>query len=427
MIWKSRFQRAVDRWEQARPSDKFGSFRKWHDHRISRAGEAKAVCRALSRATLRNPPASNLGERDVHSLVGFVQAVDGEVAMAVFEEQALPQLRRLLVEGAAQPAQREDDVLFIAKVLALFKQREDAERVARLAASGYGADHFLWSVLLSVFGSGHEHAEVVVDTLRDPLPEGFLGVAFLDQANQLAIAGKLARHPYDCPDGLRRLRAWLSDSQPEHHSYAHSATAALPFLMSAERDTLFELAAEHVDPRVRMEAAWASARSGDDSGIIWLADWAKDPLHSNTAVHYLEELGRADAIPPEATSSAFRAVAEMAEWLADPQEYGRPPDAIELMDQRRLFWPPTRDERDVALVRYTYNPTGDETEPDVGIGMVGSVTFALFGEATPNLSATELYGLHCAWELEGNDDKRAPAERTPAAGLAILRGYNPAL
>ena len=32
-------------------------------------------------------------------------------------------------------------------------------------------------------------------------------------------------------------RKWLADPDPEHFSYAHSATAALPFIENPHRDT----------------------------------------------------------------------------------------------------------------------------------------------------------------------------------------------
>ena len=56
--------------------------------------------------------------------------------------------------------------------------------------------------------------------------------------------------------------------------------------------------------------------------------------------------------------------------------------------------------------------------------MVGSDTFALFGEDTAGLSPEDIYGLHCCWELEMNEDPRAPEERTPEAGRRILAEHN---
>ena len=55
--------------------------------------------------------------------------------------------------------------------------------------------------------------------------------------------------------------------------------------------------------------------------------------------------------------------------------------------------------------------------------MVGSITFSLFGETTEDLSPEDIYALHCCWELEVNDDPRAPEERTIEAGRKILAEY----
>jgi hypothetical protein len=111
----------------------------------------------------------------------------------------------------------------------------------------------------------------------------------------------------------------------------------------------------------------------------------------------------------------------MCRWLAHPMEFGKPPTHIELYDTRELFWPPTGDRRRVWLFKYTYD------EPDKrksGLGMVGSVTFAMFGETTADLSAEDAYGLHCAWELEFRKDPRAPEQRTAIAGRGILAKHN---
>ena len=114
------------------------------------------------------------------------------------------------------------------------------------------------------------------------------------------------------------------------------------------------------------------------------------------------------------------ALAEMAEWLSHPNEFGRPPDELERVDTRTLAWPPTRDTRRLWLVRYRYENPSPHGQAEEGVGLVGSVTFALFGEATCARSVDDLYGLYCAWELEVRGDPRAPEQRSSAAGRALL-------
>ena len=52
--------------------------------------------------------------------------------------------------------------------------------------------------------------------------------------------------------------------------------------------------------------------------------------------------------------------------------------------------------------------------------MVGSITFALVGETTPDMTPEDAYGVHCCWELEVNDDPRAPKKRSAKAGRKLL-------
>src|SRR5438445_11624897 len=86
-------------------------------------------------------------------------------------------------------------------------------------------------------------------------------------------------------------------------------------------------------------------------------------------------------------------------------EFGAPPDAVELYDTRTLYWPPTRDRRQLWLVRYTYRHDPGE---DVRIAMVGSTTFALFGETTAELLPAAEYALHRRSQLEPHEQPVAP-------------------
>jgi hypothetical protein len=117
-------------------------------------------------------------------------------------------------------------------------------------------------------------------------------------------------------------------------------------------------------------------------------------------------------------------MAQMCNWLMHPMEFGAAPDEITQYDTRVLDWPPTNDRRRLWLFRYRYAPR-DGADAAEGIGLVGSVTFALFGEVTAGLPAEDVYALHCCWELQTNGDPRAPEQRTAAAGRKILAEANP--
>ena len=143
--------------------------------------------------------------------------------------------------------------------------------------------------------------------------------------------------------------------------------------------------------------------------------FCQDPRYSCIAEQYLIELGHVDDIPDEVREPNFQALAEMAKWLAHPMEFGKPPDKVELYDTREIYWPPTDDKRQVWLVKYTYEEDS-AGNPDIGIGMVGSDTFAHYNEETKDLAPEDLYGIHCCWELESSGDDRAPDNMTAKEG-----------
>lgn len=423
MFGKSQLTKALEKWSQV-GGDLDDLLPSGGNLPLKSKAEAEALCAALdalhtqSRKTSQHPIGSPL-----HTLAAFFQQVESRKAFEILKQRGLPCLRTWVSALLDGQDIEVDDVMFILKILAMYRQPEDIALIAAAARKPVHPDGYLWSIILGQFDDEHPLAVEMIEALRDPLPSGFILVAYLDIANSLALAGKLKKHPFDTPDGQRQLETWLRATNEEHFSYARSATSALPFVTVTARPKLLETALAHPDASVRMEAAWAQAKSGDEAGLIRLAELCLDPCSSFTAQQYFEELGRSDQIPVQAQEPDFRAVAEMANWLAHPMEFGRSPDEIKLYDTRELRWPPTRDKRQLWLVEYCYN--NQETgEPDRGVGMVGSTTFALFGETTTNLPPEDIYGLHCCWELETNGDARAPKKRSAQAGREILRRQN---
>jgi hypothetical protein len=406
-------------------------------HEISQLGtylvttreDAAAICHALASPRLSSPDGDAPTSSSLHALIGLFQNVDSKEAYEEMVSNGLPHLRRTLRERMATADERDaDDLLFILKILAIYGRPEDGDLIVEAARLPLAPEGYLWSVIFGQLDEDHPAWRKVCDALRTPLPEGFVCVAYLDFVNGHAVRGSLDDHPFAAPAGVAKLRAWLSDQDEEHSDYARSAATALAFVPEEPRKELLDLATAHPDSGVRMEAAWAMARLGDERGKEQLRQWCLDVNLSRTACAYLEELGFEDEVPQECRDPDFRAMAEMCNWLAHPMEFGRPPDKIELYDKRELYWPPTNDRRPVWLFKYTYLPKNESGEPDIGIAMVGSVTFALFGEATEDLSPEDVYALHCCWELEANEDPRAPTERTPQNGRRILaqknKGFN---
>jgi hypothetical protein len=381
--------------------------------------KARWVCEQLRelRSTQAKPQGRDVRSK-LHYLAGELQEIEEEEAVRFVRENALPGLLHLFDSHLNDSGINKSDFLFVLKVFAIFGYADGISRIPVVARLPQYRDDYLWSVVFWQLARRKEDTLAVIDALRDPLPDGRAAIAYIDLCNHYCRDGDLDVHPFDCPKGRRTLERWLSD--PSSGGCPITATATLPFLSAEGRGTLFSLASEHLDPLVRMEAAWASARLGDASGWATLQAMCREPIHSLRAQAYLKELGREEMVPPEVHEPTFAAAAELCRWLAHPMEYEKPPTHIELYDTRELFWPPTNDYRRVWLFKYTYDDAGQK---ESGLGMVGSVTFTVDGDDA-DLSAEDAYGLQCAWELVWNHDPRAPEERTAVAGRRILGEYN---
>lgn len=397
------------------------------EHVVATADEAQAVCRALRSAHVQTT--DSIGVPALHNLAAYFQSAQSPATAKVLKAWGAPILRDLLTKAFAQPfpalpAKDNDEkgstYLFVLKVLTLYDEAGDGQLIVKAAREPQLRDEYMWSVVFEALSNGHPDLQLVIDRLRDPLPEGFLGVTYLDLCNEQANKDAAMRHPFATPDGLPRLASYLGERDPQKYSYAASAAVSIPFLESSTRRDLLERANRHPDRHVQLEAAWAGAKVGDTAGRDRLIEFCLDPRYSERAMQYLDELGFDNYAPAAARDPDFVAMAELAGWLAHPMEFGRPPTDIKMLDSRELFWPPTRDRRQLWLFRYRYDDTKDD-----GIGCVGSVTFALFGEATADLPPEDVYGLHCAWELEMNNDPLAPKKRSALAGRKLLAASNP--
>ena len=416
---KTPLQKAVERF--LRGADPEEAFEELDDYEITSRRDAEATVEALRHITrVAKAPADRYRTSPLHKLIGFIQDAEEPRVNEVLRKAAGAELLRIFDASFPPEPDDDDDLAFLLKNLVLLRAEGAADRVVRAALHPATSEMSLWSVTLSQIDGNHPFAEEIVTGLSNPLPSGFAGVGFLDLANELARAGRRGPHPFDTAEGLQRLEAYLTDPGSEYFSYAHSATAAIPFLRMPGRNHLLELASHHPDVHVRLESFWAAAKLGDANGIASLADAARDARHGTVALRLLDDLGHLDAAPRETQTEEHLALAEMADWLAYPTEFGAFPDALRVLDSRELFWPPTNDRRRLWLIEYTYEASSERPERDAGVGMVGSITFALFGESTDGMPVEDIYGLHCAWELEANQDPRAPDERTPAAGRKIL-------
>ncbi len=389
------------------------------NYSLKSEGDARLLSRAL--AGIISRLISDEDTSLLRTFLGFFQGVESREAYDVVRIEGVPHLLSVFDAKLDRISAEEDTaeaLLFLLKIVSLYRHEGVVERVETAARRPLKPGSYLWSALFDTFDETHPYRTAVLNRLREPLPPGFIGVAYLDLANASAREGYLSTHPFDTSEGRARLQSMLTDrSNP---SYAASASGALSFVSGPARDQLLALAMEHDSISVQLEAARASAKAGSETGLSLLVRTCKDPAHSRAAAHYLTELGRGDLIPSEALAPDFMAVAVMSAWLAHPMEYGRPPNAIELIDSREIFWPPTNDRRRLWIVAYRYDSGGPGGEIEQGVGLVGSITFGLHEEVTREMPLEDIYALHCCWELEVNHDPRAPTVRSILAGRSLL-------
>jgi hypothetical protein len=384
---------------------------------IKTVAEAKAIVEAAQSFLEGEPDSTNM-----YSVFNLFTANTKEKAAAVLRDEGIPVLVQVfdVLANAEKTTEGEhpyeDNLLHLLYIFALYEHPVGLDKIVETSKAGFASESYRWSTVFNQFAAEKVNTVPMMQALAQPLPVGFTRVAFLDMANRLAFSGAVDTHPFDTDEGKAALQEYL---QGETNSYAHSATAALPFIKGAE--ALLKLADKHADVWVRLESAWARAKLGQYAGAKLLAKATLDVHQSVRAIRYMQELKLDDHIPNDAHNLDFSALARMSDWLQHPNEFGRPASVLEVVDSRELYWPPVNETIQLSLVKYIY---ADEEPVNVGVGMVGATTFALFGENSPQQSPEDLYALYCAWELEARGDERTPRERTVKEGTKILKEYN---
>lgn len=398
---KTPLQLALERGTQP-GADLSDEMRNLRNYSIKSQADAEAICNILKRLASKDSFVSD--KSALRAIVGLFQDVENTEcpAFSVMAGKGIDLLIEIVSSALSKPTRwDDDDVLFALKILAMYGTRAGTDLVIRAARQPLRPVAFMWSVILQAYAEGHPECQRIFDELSDPLPRDFLAVALLDCGNAAKMNGAAFPHPFDSPAGKKQLESWLTDAIEDNYSYAVSATAALPWINGC--DPLIALALDHPSPDVQIEAAWAAAKLGRDAGVRWLSCSCLDVNLSDRAKRYLNELGRADAIPVEAEDASFRAKAEFAQWLAHPNELGRPPDELEIVDQRVLNWPPEYEPKPFWLMKYRIKDQTGLKDDDVGVGLVGSITFCLFSYKLEQRPPEDSYAIHCYWEMTAQE------------------------
>jgi hypothetical protein len=386
--------------------------------------DAEAICWALEQ--IQSHPAPTIAKNAYAVARLFQEIEDAEcAAIPVLCEQGIPLL--VTIFDQVHALGRDEDVdclLFVLKILAMYPTTAGTFKIIEAANKPIKPEGYMWSVILANFGAGHPEAELLFRTLSNPLPTGFVAVSLLDAANACLLAEAVFAHPFDSKEGKERLKSWLTQTDPEKFSYAHSATAALPFISNPERDALLDHAMQHSDRGVQMEAAWAAAKLGREEGFRRLTAQCLSIHNSRKAKHYLVELNREDLIPAKANAPDFSALAEFSEWLAHPNELGRVADCLEIVDHRELPWPPGREPKPFWLIRFVARGESVLDADDEGCGLVGSITFSMFSYNLHERPPEDGYAIHCYWEMQHQKLIEESDVEDPAEYSSLLQQWH---
>jgi hypothetical protein len=211
LMGKSSLTKALERWTKE-GGDLDSILSSYSNHPVKSKSEAVAICAALDLLTTESGRAGKkIFGSPLHTLAAFFQTVESDEAFEVLKQDGLPRLRswvRKLLDGQEVD---QDAFMFILKILAMYRQHDDVALIAEAARKQINSDGYMWYIIFREFDADHPMTAEMVDILTDPLPTGFISVAYLDMANGLAIAGMLKRHPFDSNVGRKQLETWLRD------------------------------------------------------------------------------------------------------------------------------------------------------------------------------------------------------------------------
>ncbi len=399
-LFESKLERALKR--GLRPDGSLAKeLQKLNYQAVESRRDAEAICQALAALLKREEEGTPLAAADFQELAALFQLVsDGDSpAFELLEPQGLPLLEKLYQRQLerADPTQTEH-LLTGLQTFAMYGAKTAEDLILTAIQKKIGTDEFQWGPIFETVLTVPLPSDEFFARLKQNLPSGQAGLALLRAANNAALDGDLKSHPFDSAAGLNRLRVWLSDRY--NSDPANSAAVALAFVSPEIRTQLLPLALNYPNPLAQMEAGWAAGRHGDEQGLRTLANFCRELEYSERAQRYLEEIGRGEVIPEEARAPDFLARAKFSDWLQHPNELGEAPDQVEVIDRRELKWPLEDEPRPFWLLRYTLrDDTGLEPD-DVGVGLVGSLTWCFFDPQMLRRPPEDVYAIHCAWEME---------------------------
>jgi len=276
-----------------------------------------------------------------------------------------------------------------------------------------------------LFQRRSQHAAPLFPRLLDALSSPLLAAPVLDLANFLTREKIVEQHPArDRADELIALLGELAQSlssleeqpqargdSPQELSRRVSQGVALAVSLC---DALAQIGDRRAigklyqalgvrHRRLRTEAAAALAGLGEEQGAAELVALAAEPVARLRVLAYAQELGISDRIEAQYATPVARAEAELCVWLAEPTQYGVPPTACELFDQRKQRWPGFDEPVDCYLFQFQYVLTLDEGERSYSnIGIAGPLVHAFVADLG-DLPPDDIYAAFAGWQAQHED------------------------
>ncbi len=250
-----------------------------------------------------------------------------------------------------------------------------------------------------------------------------LAAGILDLANFHARAGRLSPHPaHQRAHELQRLTeavvAHLSSAQEQAADTLASRQAAqavvaqsvplgvsladaLGLIGDPRAIPTLERLGELRHRRLRVEAAAALCRLGEETAADLLVALAAEPVVRLRVLAYAEELDLLDRVDEEYSSPLAIAEAQLYAFLAQPTQMGVPPQRCELVDQRTLSWPGYEEPRDCYLFRYEYALVDQDGTPRIlsNLAISGPLVHAFYADMA-ELPVEDVYAAFAGWQAE---------------------------
>ncbi|MCH8923483.1 MAG: HEAT repeat domain-containing protein [Planctomycetes bacterium] len=291
--------------------------------------------------------------------------------------------------------------------------------------------------MVPLFARERRHTASLFPRLLDALEHASIAPLILDLANFLVREGGQNEHPAAGRSaalatllGEMTQRLEKLNESPEtvgaaqRNKMVADAVALMISLCDAlaligDRSVVGKLfqALELSHRRIRTEAAAALARLGEDEGLKVLVEMAEQPLVRNRALAYLEELGETDRVDEEQRSPQARAESDLVCWLAEPAQFGTPPQSLELFDSARQYWPGFDEPVDCFLFRYAYVLAAGELS---AIGMAGPLVHS-FSTDLQDMPPADIYAAFAGWQAEHEEVYEVQIEKLGPSDTAQLQ------